>query len=340
MHTTERIRQPNGFEFYHEWMIRGEDGHLLESPGPRYGKRAVNRYVNILLDTWFKKILGAEKNKEALLGILRELIPERQIADIKYDVRKKRKHSPFEGCRDAVFDVECTDTEGARFVVEMQLNEQKHFHERALFYSSFPIQEQVLAKKKSGRDLPHDLFFDYPPVYVVSFLNFSFHKGSEQILYRYDLIERGTGELMTDRLNFIFIEMPNAGEEEPAEDDSFVRKLSWAFTHMSILRDRPAALVGKVFESIFQACEIAALDEQDQQQIHNDMTTEWDIHDQIETAWLDGEEAGIAKGEARGEARGEAKEKTKMAKALKEIGVPVEQIAMASGLTVEEINAL
>ena len=35
-----------------------------------------------------------------------------------------------------------------------------------------------------------------------------------------------------------------------------------------------------------------------------DMTTEWDIHDQIETAWLDGEEAGIAKGEARGPTAG------------------------------------
>ena len=69
------------------------------------------------------------------------------------------------------------------------------------------------------------------------------------------------------------------------------------------------------------------------------MTTEWDIHDQIVTDWLDGEEAGIAKGEARGRQEGEAKGraegkaegKAEIAKALKEIGVSVEQIALASG---------
>lgn len=315
---------------YPELMKLFNEGVLpmLESAPLRYGKRSIVRYVDILLDKWFKVIFGAEKNKEALLGILRELIPERDIADISYGKKKKKKNNPFEGCRDAVFDVECVDAEGARFVVEMQMAEQEHFHERALFYSTFPIQEQVLAENKKKKK--HDWYFDYPPVYLICFLNFTFHNGSEKILYRYDLTERESGERMTDRVNFIFLEMVNAGDEEPDETASFAKKLCWAFTHMSILRERPAALLEQVFKNIFEACEIAALEETEQIKYEEDMTTEWDIHDQIATAWH--------KGKREGREEGREEERLIMAKKLLSEGVSMEAIISASGLTREEIG--
>ena len=79
----------------------------------------MNRYINILMDKWFKKVLGAESNKATLIALLRELIPERTIVDIFYNKRGKRKKNPFIDCHDAVFDVECVDAVGNRFVVEM-----------------------------------------------------------------------------------------------------------------------------------------------------------------------------------------------------------------------------
>ena len=125
-----------------------EGEHYLCEPELRYGRRTVSRYVNILMDKWFKKIFGAERNREALVGILRELLPERSIVSIQYGRKPMRKNSPFRDCHDAYFDVECTDSSGARFIVEMQVAEQRHFHERALFYATFPIQEQVLSRSR------------------------------------------------------------------------------------------------------------------------------------------------------------------------------------------------
>ena len=313
-----------------------EPGHVLESPADlRYGSKTIVRYVNVLIDRWFKVVFGAERNKEALIGLLRELIPERSIADVSYNRRKKRKNSPFEGCRDAVFDVECTDESGARFVVEMQMAEQEHFYNRALFYSTFPIQEQVLASNVRERH-PHDCYFDYPPVYVISFLNFAFHEGSEKILYRYDLRERESGERMTDRVNFLYLEMPNAGEREPEAGDSFARKLSWAFTHMSILRERPAGLLERVFEKIFEACEVAALEETEQQKYKEDMTTKWDLHDQLSTAWhkgnREGLEAGMQRGRAEGREEGARAMQQDIAQRLKALGFSDTDIAAATGL--------
>ncbi len=188
----------------------------------------------------------------------------------------------------------------------MQVAEQRHFHERALFYATFPIQEQVLSRSRKRPALPHDLHFDYAPVYVISFLNFSFHPQDEQIVYRYDIRERYRDELMTDRLNFLFVEMPNAGDEEPREGDSFTKKLSWAFRHMTALTERPAGLVGEIFERIFEACEVAKLSDEEFNQYNEESMTKWDYDDIVNTAWLKGEAAGRANGLEEGRAAGRA----------------------------------
>lgn len=49
---------------------------------------------------------------------------------------------------------------------------------------------------------------------------------------------------------------------------------------------------------------------------------------------------GRAEGESVGETRGELKKAREMAKALKAMNVPVEDLAAASGLTAAEIEAL
>lgn len=286
---------------------------------------AVNRYINILMDKWFKKVLGAESNKATLIALLRELIPERTIVDISYNKRGKRKNNPFIDCHDAVFDVECVDADGSRFVVEMQRDKQMHFHERALLYSTFPIQEQVLAQQKDKKREPHDKQFDYPPVYVISFLNFSLHKNTSQVMFRYDLRERTIGDLMTDRLNFILLEMTNYRKAEPDEGDTFAEKLSYALTHMGILWDRPTALIEEVFGLLFAACDLSSLTEQELQSYTNDvMTTEADRKNIIYTARMDGKEEGLAEA----------------ARNLKNLGVDIKTIIKATGLSEKEVISL
>ena len=296
----------------------------------------MSRYVNILMDKWFKRILGAEANKEALLAILRELIPERTIMDITYNKKKKRKKSPFADGHDAVFDVECVDKDGSRFVVEMQRDKQLNFAARALFYATFPIQEQVQAQKKEKKPIPHDDQYEYPPVYVISFMNFSLHENTGQVLFRYDLRERTLGDLMTDRLNFIFLEMTNYKKAVPEEGDSFAEKLSYALTHMNILEERPAALIEEVFGLLFAACELDSLTEQEQQTYAKDMTTEADKRNILYCARMEGREEGREEGRAEGLAEG----KIATARNFKALGVDTETIIKATGLSKEEVEAL
>ena len=294
---------------------------------------AISRYVNILMDKWFRKIFSAEANKEALLGILRELIPEREISDIFYNKEKKRKKSPFIDGHDAVFDVECVDIQGARFVVEMQVEEQLHFLERALFYSTFPIQEQVRAQKKGRPRRTHDEQFNFAPVYLISFLDFSLHQDSDKILYRYNLREEESGELMTDRINYIFLEMANYRRVEPRLEDGFAEKLSYMFRNMYWLTERPSALAEKVFGLIFDACEVSLLNEQEQQEYENDiMTTELDRRNILYTREFRGYERGLEEG---GEKRA-----VKIARRMLDMGMEISVIAIATDLSEEEIRGL
>jgi predicted transposase/invertase (TIGR01784 family) len=306
---------------------------------------AINRYVNILLDKWFKRILGSEANKEALLGILRELIPERNIRDIRYDRKRKRKKNPYVDGHDAIFDVECIDDFGARFVVEMQMEEQVHFPERALFYSTFPIQEQVSAQKKMMPYRSHDEQYVFPPVYVISFLNFSLHYDSDKILYRYELTEEESGELMTDRLHFLFLEMTNCPSRKPQSRDSFIEKLSYALTHMQWLKERPAELSEQVFGLLFEACEITSLNKETQQEYTNDiMTTEMDRKNILYTRELRGYERGQMDGREEGREEGfeegRKEERINNARNLKALGVDMAIIAKATGLLEDQIEAL
>ena len=300
---------------------------------------SINRYVNILMDKWFKRILGAEANKETLLALLRGLIPEREIVDLSYNTKSFRKKNAFKDGHDAFFDVECVDADGSRFVVEMQRERQVYFAERVLFYATFPIQEQVLAARKDTglkylflkpKTQSHDSQFNYPPVYIISFLNFSLHRDTDQVLFRYDLREHTTGDLMTDRINFIFLEMTNYRKAEPDEGDSFAEKLSYALTNMRILTSRPAALIERVFGLLFEACKLDTLTHQEQEEYTRDaMTTKMDRENILLTKWLDGKEEGLAEGRDE--------ERRKSAAQYKKLGVKPEIIAEVTGFTLEEI---
>ena len=314
-------------------------GMLQEPSAPSYG--AIRRYADILNDQCFKRILGAERNKDALIEILRLLIRDREVTDIFYN-KKKRKHNPYVDGHDAIFDVECVDSAGARFVVEMQKWEQANFYDRALFYSTYPIQAQVPQVKK-GVAVPHDRQYRYPPVYVVSLMAFSLHpEDRKKLRYRFDLREQETGELMSDKLNFIFLEMDKV-KKEPGRDAPLLEKFSWAMMNMRILRDRPAALVEKVFIELFKACDLNAYESEEQTQIIEAMTTERDklniAYTYMEKGRVEGRAEGEKKGFKRGRKEGRDSALRETAMMMQKEGIDAAVICRVTGLSIDKVEA-
>ena len=122
------------------------------------------RYLNPLTDFGFKKLFGNESSKVALIDFLNQLLPKHhQIRELDFVSGEQFSRSAVE--RFAVFDVYCISESGERFIVEVQKTKQPFFKERALYYATFPIQEQA---KKGGWN------FELDAVYLIGVVDFIF----------------------------------------------------------------------------------------------------------------------------------------------------------------------
>ena len=150
----------------------------LEEPRIRHISRAArNRYANIMYDTAFKQVFGTAANQQLLIDLLECLIPGKQIAKVRFE--DKEIPGFFVGDKKSVFDIFCTTDAGDTFVVEMQLHEQKYFADRLLFYSTYPVREQIVSPlleeriRRSQADVRRKDTYQLQPVYMIGILDLS-----------------------------------------------------------------------------------------------------------------------------------------------------------------------
>ena len=303
------------------------------------------RYIDPMVDWSFKRLFGSEVNKDILIEFLKVIFPEHEIEDITYIPAEQL--GIMEDDRKAVFDVICRTKNGEEFIVEMQCATQKHFFERALYYTSFPIMKQG---KKAQRDeetgIRNEWNYELDGVYFLGVLNFRY-EDDDLIEHRYLLREATTGKIMTDKLKFVFVEVEkfNKSEDELATDFD-----KWLFIlkNLSKLLERPAALRDKIFSRLFDVAEYASLDNIDKQNYVKAMTTARDTHNQIEYAKKTGLEEGLVKGFEKGRAEGleegleKGREDAKQLIAINflKLGTPCGVVAKATGLSLEEVTKI
>lgn len=196
----------------------------------------IGRYANVLKDRWFKRTFGWAPAKRLMQLFLQQLIPEREIKEISFGPQEHT--NPIDQGKDTRLDVQCKDSNDNLFIVEVQLSEQSTFYERAVFNSSFVIQEQHPVGSTD---------WDFAPIYFIGIVNFSIHKGSDQVLYRYRLREIESGEQMTDRIEYIFLEVPNC-VRALTPDASLLDNLCYVLGHISVLEERPEGTEGEIFD--------------------------------------------------------------------------------------------
>ena len=306
------------------------------------------KYIDLMVDWSFKKIFGTEVNKDILIEFLKVIFPQYAISDITYVPTEQL--GIMEDDRKAIFDVLCRTVDGKTFLVEMQRGYQKHFFERALFYTSFPIMKQgkkALAEEARG-NRPWDFSLD--GVFFLGILNFKY-EDDEMTEHRYRLMEATSKKLMTDKLEFVFVEVEkfDKGEDELETD---LDKWLYLLKNMSNLLGRPERLRDRIFTKLFDVAELAQLDDEDRTNYIKSMNTERDTYNQIEYARETGREEGHKVGKEEGLKEGKeegikegreegAKQKSfDIAKRMLEKGIETETISELTGLTEKEISEL
>ncbi len=299
------------------------------------------KYINPFTDYGFKRIFGEEPNKDLLKDFLNELLREEEgeIQEIQYLNGEKLGNTIVD--RKAIFDIYCTNEKGEKFIVELQKAKQNFFKERSIFYSTFPIQEQ--GKKGS------DWNFDLKAVYTIGILDFVFDedKNNPDYInkYRYDvkLTEQQTKDVFYDKLTFIYLAMPKFNKSIDELETHFDKWL-YIFKNLSEMQEVPDNLQEDVFNKLFQTAEIAQFTHDEMMRYENSLKYYRDMKNSLDTAKHEGLEEGIEIGREEGIEIGLEKGKKErdiaIAKNLKNMGLDIDSIMQATGLTLAEIESL
>lgn len=285
------------------------------------------RFVNFYTDFAFKRLFGSEVNKELLISFLNAMFDGKEvITDLTYLNVEHIGEQIYS--RKALFDVYCETEKGEKIMVEMQKNEQDFFKDRTLFYATFPIREQAPRLRDWDFELAH--------VYSVNIMDFVFDKKNpEYFHHEVKLMDTKTYEVFYDKLTFYYIEMPKFKKTED-ELETLFDKWLYGMKNLWSLRERPEKLEGKVFQRLFEQAEIAQYTPAEVGEYERSLKEYRDIINVVNTAERKGHDKGMAEGLEKGRVEGV----WLVAKNLKGMNVPVEQIAQATGLRPDEILAL
>jgi predicted transposase/invertase (TIGR01784 family) len=270
-------------------------------------------YINPYTDFGFKKLFGTEMNKDLLISFLNALFNnnEREIKDVRY-LNGENLGDGY-GDRRAVFDVYCMAADGSRFIVEMQKAEQAYFKDRSIYYSTFAIREQA---PKGEWD------YHLEDVYTVGILNFEFpgdEYASDAYRHEIKLKDVEDNHVFYDKLTFLYLEMPKF---QKTEDELVTMFDKWMFAlkNLSRLLERPKALQDRIFTKLFEQAEIARYSLTERRQYEESRKDMWDYFSTMKTA-VD-------------------KRTMEIARNLKAMNYSCEDIAKATGLSVEEVSRL
>lgn len=168
----------------------------------------------------------------------------------------------------AIFDVYCEDKDGVRFLVEMQNWSQHYFNKRAVYYSTYAIQDQAAKEKKHQKKTlgKENWDYNYAPIYVVCFLSFNMKRTPEDLIkikqdeylsfYRYIDIE--TKEELGDGTTLVFIEM-NKFQKQFQECHEKKERWLCSMKNMRGQLEIPEGITGTELETLYSKGEIAAL---------------------------------------------------------------------------------
>ncbi|MFV0553747.1 MAG: Rpn family recombination-promoting nuclease/putative transposase, partial [Mangrovibacterium sp.] len=221
---------------------------------------------------------------------------------------------------------------------------QDNFKDRTIFYSAFPIVEQG---KRNHWD------FKLNKVYTIAILDFVFEEYKNNPEYRHNVKLKNdfTNEVFSDKLQYIYLEMPKF---KKGIDELETRFDKWLYVikNLSRLERIPESLRERIFIQFFEAAELAKFSLEEYHVYERSLKQYRDTINIVNTAHADGfvegevigREKGRAEGRAegleKGRAEGEALGIAKVARTMLASGMSLDAIMTVTGLAKEEIERL
>ncbi|MBE6215698.1 MAG: Rpn family recombination-promoting nuclease/putative transposase [Bacteroidales bacterium] len=339
------------YNFFTRISLRNFAGLILNDMSKKQITEANEEkiFAELLCDFMFKRMFGSEENKDVLIRFLNLILQDVEIEHV--DFIPNENLGLTEDDRKAIFDISCTCSDGRTLIIEMQKGYQKHFRERAVFYTSYPINSQGRSardeyiKEHQCEEDGESFRWDYnlKPIIVVALLNFKFDHGSnwpdDRFHSSYRLREDCTGEVMTEVVRYVFLELGRFKKKIEELESSFDKWL-YLLKNMHKLKKIPEEFDTPEFRRLFILAKIGNFTAEEMKQYINSLTNMSDYYNIIESTAELAEKKGREEGRAEGLEKGREEAKLEDARRLKELGVGVDIISQATGLSQETIESL
>lgn len=250
------------------------------------------KFVDPKTDIAFKKIFGDQTHKIILIEFLNGLL------ELEYpieDVNIVNGYQPPQGygLKESTLDIKAKDTSGREFIVEMQVEKDKTFTKRALYYSSKAYSQQLDKSEK---------YHLLKPVIFLGILDFTMFDHASPCSRHLILNGENQSHDLKD-LEFNFVELPKFTKPE-AGLATVTDKWLYFLKHADDLQQIPLSADTPALQEAYQ---IAAK--------HHWTQEELDIYEseglrlgrnrnELETARLDGLEEGLKEGIEKGKLEG------------------------------------
>ncbi len=296
-----------------------------------------SRYINLFTDFGFKKIFGDQENTDLLKSLLNDILQfgdSRKIKNIIFKNGELLPDTPED--RKAIIDLMCEDEQGNQFIVELQKVSQEHFQSRALYYTTFPIQQQGI---KGGWN------FELAPVYFIGLLNFEIDrfKHRPEYLHHGKITDIYSQEVMYDNLNMIYLEIPKL-KKSKEELSSHLEWWMYIFQNLHNMTDIPEEMESDIIKDTFSKAEFASMPKGEQENYHRNLKVYRDLVNSFDFATKEGMEMGhkkgLKEGHKEGLKKGEHKKSIEVAKLSMAQGLDNKTISTISGLSIAEIEGL
>jgi predicted transposase/invertase (TIGR01784 family) len=255
--------------------------------------KKVSQFINPFTDFGFKKLFGEEENKDLLIDFLNTLLPEpHKIVTLTYKPTDQNGLTAFD--RKAIYDLYCEGVGGSKFIVEMQKAKQTYFKDRALFYTTFPIQAQA---KKGIKQEEEKIEWDFKlaPVYMVSVLDFVFDEDKNipegTVVYFVELKDQYNRSFF-DKLLYIYLAMPRFNKtliELLTPQDNWL----YILKNLPNLEEVPTVFQQGIMAKIFKVADMANLTREERRSYEESVKQYRDLKNVTDTAFYDGKIEGI-----------------------------------------------
>ena len=295
-------------------------------------------FIDVKVDTAFKRVFGDDKHKDILIDFLNSVIPFEAGAQIETLEILNPNNSPHTmRSKDSYVDVKVQLSDKKKILIEMQMCQTRDFSRRVMYNTAHTFASQLRRGEK---------YHKVADVISLNIVNFILRKNRDRVVTTYTMMSKEDFDEYFDKdiIQVIFVELPKFKKQEV---ELFNKMDKWLYFLKNVDQFDAVPKILEKEEPIKEAfllLDKSNLTEEESNaymQREDFLINNFSFQEEVkEEGRKEGREEGREEGEQLGIEKGKKEASLATAKELLSLGVDHAIIIKSTGLSREDIERL